>query len=508
MELYQVNDSRVSRRCFVGGVLGFAAFGSRVAFSAAPGTCCGGSPNLVFGVLSDIHVCLAKGGRKLKKNYDTKHLEKAFAYFRDNGADAVVIAGDMAHSGLVGELQAVADAWNRVFPGDKAPDGRSVTRVFVFGNHDWSSPGRAKDVFPDEAERQANYLSADPAKHWEAIFHEPWTPFFVRTVKGYDFVGCHWTNGGCNGKKEVFTRGMSAFYASIEGKLPSDRPFFHIQHPHPRGTVHGEVWGQDDGESVKILSKHPNAIAFSGHSHSSLVDARSVWQGAFTSVGTATLRDANAGVASGLPSGFENGRTPRDRRELDALKVMPEIDRFDLKQAQLVRVYDDRVVIARRDFVADLPLTDDIVIPLPVAEPKPYAVEPRRARAKPPRFPEGAALTIAEVQARRRGAKKKEAAKPSLEITIPPATAEATAVCAQYRVTATGADGQPLVVAVMSPAILHAKSDARVAKPTKCRIALDRLPAGDVKIEVRAVSCWDKTSAALTGTWSRRGAHL
>ena len=493
----------VSRRFFIGGLAGCAVLGPRRIFAAAPGTFAYGVPELSFGVLSDVHVCLAKGGRKLKGGYDTAHLEKAFAYFRDNGADAVVIAGDMAHSGLVGELKALAAAWWKVFPDDKAPDGRHVERVFVFGNHDWSSPGRAKAVFPDEAEMKANYLSVDPKRHWADIFHEDWSPFQVHRVKGYDFVGCHWTNGGCNGTCERFTKGLVDFYRTLDGKLDPQKPFFHIQHPHPRGTVHGDVWGQDDGESVKALSRHPNAISFSGHSHTSLVDERAVWQGAFTAFGTATLRDVGPdGLRPGVAAGYENYRTPKTAKGEDALKVMAAINRFDSKQGQLVRVYGDRIVVSRRDFVNDAALTDDLVMPLPAAEKKPFAFEPRRAAAKPPRFASGAALAFAETTAKSRGAKKKTPPKRCVEIVIPPADAEPTARGVRYRVTAQGKNGATLDVALLHDAFRFAATDRRSHAPVKCRLALDRLPKGEVTFEVRAYSCWDKASAPLVATYA------
>ena len=497
----------ISRRFFIGGLAGCAVVGPRRIFAAAPGAFTQGVPELAFGVLSDVHICLEKGGKKLKKSYDTTYLEKAFAWFRDNGADAVVIAGDMAHSGLVGELQAVADTWNRVFPGDKAPDGRHVERVFVFGNHDWSSPGRAKIVFADEAERKANYLSVDPKKHWADLFHEDWSPFQLHRVKGYDFVGCHWTNGGCNGTREQFTKGLVDFYATLEGKLDPKKPFFHIQHPHPRGTVHGAVWGQDDAESVKALSKYPNAVSFSGHSHTSLVDEKSVWQGAFTAFGTATLRDVgSSGLASGVEAGFENAKTPAGKGALDALKVMGQYDRFETKQGQFVRVYADRLVVSRRDFVSDLALTDDLVMPLPAAERKPFAFETRAASAKPPKFASGAALAFAQTEAKRRGAKKKDAAVKCVEIVLPPADAEPSARGVRYVITATGADGKKLEVAFLHNAYRFAKDDRRTHAPSKCRIALDRLPPGEVTFEVRAYSCWDKASEPLVGHFTNKAA--
>ena len=494
----------VSRRFFIGGFASFAALGPRRIFPATPGVFSSGMPELAFGVLSDVHVRFAKGGLRFEAGYDTVHLEKAFRWFHDNGVDAVVIAGDMAHSGLVGELQAVASVWNKVFPGDVASDGRHVERVFVFGNHDWSSPKCAKYVFEDENERRVNLLAVDPKKKWDAVFHDEWTPFFVKKVKGYDFVGCHWTNGSCCGVDEKFTKGLADYYARIGGKLDPQKPFFHIQHPHPRGTVHGDVWGQDDGESVKVLSAYPNAVVFSGHSHASLIDERAIWQGAFTSVGTASLRAVGpGGFVCGLDAGYENYKAPRGKETLDALKTTSSICKLDSKQGQLVRVYADHIVFSRRDFVNDTALTDDQVMPLPSAERKPFAFEPRRKVARKPRFASGAELMITTVAAKCRGAEETVSAKPCVEIAIPPANAEPLARCVRYGVIARGAGGSKLEVAILHDGYRFSATDRRANAVAKCRISLDRLPKGDIVIEVRAYSCWDKASEPLVGLFRR-----
>jgi len=479
--------------------------GPRTLFAAAPGAFTQGRPELVFGVLSDVHLCLAKGGRKLKGNYGAEHLEKAFAYFRDNGADAVVIAGDMAHSGLVGELRAVAETWNRVFPDDRAPDGRKVERIFVFGNHEWSSAGRAAAVFPDKDECKANYLSVDPKKHWADVFHEDWTPFYARHVKGYDFVACHWCTGFCRGKDEIFTKGLGAYYDSLRSKFDPKKPFFHIQHPHPKGTVYGEgVWGQDTGESVKVLSQFPNAISFSGHSHTTLVDERSIWQGAFTSVGTASLRNLGGGVfGAGVKAGYENWKTPSGPEEAaqDALKVMGLFNQFDAKQGQLVRVYDDRIVFSRRDFANDAQLADDWVMLLPATEPKPFAFAARAQKAPAPKFAPGAALRFALSEAKSRRAKGKEGKKPCVDVYLPPANAEPKAIGVRYVVKTTGADGNPLELALLSDAYRFAPTDRRVSEPAKLRIARDRLASGDLSFEVVAYSAWGRPGVPLTGVF-------
>lgn len=499
----------ISRRFFIGGLSGFVALGARLAFSAAPGVFTAGRPNLVFGVVSDVHVALAQGGKKLNKTYDTTFLEKAFAYFRDQGADAVVIAGDMAHNGQVEELQSVAAAWYRIFPNDTAPDGRRVERVFVFGNHDWSGMKRGKAVYGAKPEVIAQHaIAVDPAKAWETCFHEPWQEFWLKDVKGYSFVGANWCkgrekDGDCTGKDEHFIAGLADRYAAIKEKLDPSRPFFHIQHPHPKGTVHGQVWGQDDGQSTAVLSAYPNAIAFSGHSHSSLLDERFVWQGNFTSVGTATLRNVGAGnLYFGLPSGCENTGSPSGKKKLDQEKMMPLFDRMACKQGQLVRVFDDRVVISRRDFVSDVPLADDLVMPLPARADGPFSVARRKAAARAPQFRPGAVLSFATVEARRRGAKKGEEARRCVEITIPAATGLAASRPVGYRVETEGANGKPLEVGVIADGFRFAAKDKRSQADTRLRIAASRIAPGERVFTVRAYDSWGLFSEPLKGTYT------
>ena len=486
----------ISRRFFIGGLASAMVLGPRRLFSAPQDAFAGGKPALTFGLLSDIHIALDKGGRQLHPRYGTDTLVKAFEWFRDNGADAVVIAGDMAHCGLGGELMAVAEAWFGVFPDDKAPDGRHVERVFVFGNHDWSSLGRAKNVFKDEAELKANLIVNDPEKWWRAAFREDWQRIQLRSVKGYDFVCAHWSNGGCSGKNEKFIKGLEEFYSSLKKPLDPSKPFFHVQHPHPKNTVHGDkVWGQDNGVTPSILSHHRNAIAFSGHSHTSLTDERSIWQGAFTAVGCGSLRNVSPFIPGvlGLPDGLENCRTPRKRD--DSIKAMEMIERFNCRQGQLVRVYADHVVFSRREFVTGATLGDDLVMPLPAAERRPFEFAGRAAAAKAPAFAAGAALAAKRTKGRlRRGKKDVDV----WELTIPAANAERSARAAVYEVVAKGSDGFSKTLGMANPNDRFPQTDARSGEAVKFRVACSRLPEKDLSFSVTAISCWGRRSVPLT----------
>lgn len=115
----QNTDCQVSRRIFLGGLFGSVALtGCRMA-GIAESTL--RVPNLRLGLISDIHVCAEDGD--FNKFGDTETFEHALKWFRDQGVDGVVIAGDMAENGMIAQLKNVGEAWGRVFPGNRAPDG-------------------------------------------------------------------------------------------------------------------------------------------------------------------------------------------------------------------------------------------------------------------------------------------------------------------------------------------------------------------------------------------------
>ena len=312
----------LTRRWFIGGAASFGAFGGCRFFKG--NGFAAGAPDVTFGVVSDIHIYKrAQPGDPELTQANELTFVRTLEWFRDQGVDGVIIAGDMADSGAIEQLQIVADAWNRVFPGDRAPDGRRVERLFVYGNHDLGGVPYARGFYKGLSEKEiaAKIIYPDPKAVWEKIFHEPFEPIWTKDVKGYRFVGAHWwSQMGCRGKDETFNDGIADWYAAHAKEIDPARPFFHIQHPHPKDTCYGAwAWGRDIGLSTKALSAFPNAVAFSGHSHYPLTDERSVWQGAFTSVGTSSLRYMASGYEEFPDGGFMNSRAPGPNgREADA----------------------------------------------------------------------------------------------------------------------------------------------------------------------------------------------
>ena len=162
----------MNRRSFIGRSLSFAGLAfcrPGIVFAAEHGKYLSGKPNLVIGVASDVHVRPLNGR---KGEYFTEFWRKTLDLFRDQGADAVVAAGDLCNWGVADELQAFADTWFDVFPDDKAPDGRKVERIFVYGNHDVSRSMARRACNNDKGEMKKRAIALDRAGWWKRIFKE------------------------------------------------------------------------------------------------------------------------------------------------------------------------------------------------------------------------------------------------------------------------------------------------------------------------------------------------
>ena len=498
----------VSRRWFIGGLASFGAFGGNGILRAEPGKYSGGVAKLKFGVISDVHLRVDLKGPGLIPGNNTETLESTLAWYRDNGVDAVAVVGDIADRGIVEEMEAFAAAWFKVFPNDRAPDGRKVERIVLYGNHDWGGVRYKEFVsqkYPSATDHSDVILMGKPKEHWERIFHEPWEHVYRKDVKGYAFIGAHWTNGWCKGKNEEGIQGLNEFFAAQKGKIDPNLPFFYFQHPHPKDTCYGSwAWGHDNGTATKILSEYSNSIAFSGHSHYSLTDDRSIWQGAFTSLGTSSLRYTGL-TAQALPQGFENGGAGAGTK-FDPYKVMPPIRTQDGRQGMLVSVYDDHVTFVRRDFMYGGSLGEDWVLPLPAAESKPFAFAAHAKKSAVPEFPAGAKVHVKKSQGKTRGLARGKNKIPSvkkdvLDISFPPANAVRGVRALDYEIAAISNDGEKKVLRYVLPEGFNMPlSDKRCGKKVLCRIAADQFPPeGTYRLEVRARNSFGKASSPIIG---------
>ena len=445
----------------------FAAAGmGRFAF----GGVAAGDAKLRVGVLSDIHINSRDGAVDGCAGVDM--LEKALRYFSGRGVDAVLIAGDLADGGIGNELLAVGNVWRKVFPGNRRADGGRVEKVFVYGNHDidgWRFMANAKKVLDTENKRTALAIGHgdNRAKFWREAFDEDYSPMYVKDVKGYKFVGIQFGEFDRKGA-------VSSFLEAHRTELAGSKPFFYTQHYHPKGTCSAPwTWGQDSGNSTAALAAFPNAVSFTGHSHTPLTDDRTLWRGDFTSVGTASLKYL-------IPfGGRENSRI----FGVDDIQTqqMPHLGCKDGHHGQVMTVYSDRIVLERRDFENDLPAGPDWVVPLPAAS---ASFAARGKSAPVPQFADGAKVSVAQIDGKnRRGESVKQVA-----VTFPNVSGldgGARAFDYEVRVEATEVDRAKtwMTKCVYSPHFYWAaeKDDDTVT----CLFAVSELPPPNGKLDPR-----------------------
>ena len=372
----------LTRRSFAGGAMAFGMVGGAARGRASPRAESGElkfvppKPNLRFGVASDIHI----GG----KPDAAKRAEKVLRWFASKGVDAVLCPGDIAHSGNIRELEAFADVWHRVFPGN----GEEVKLMISTGNHDidaWS--GRWKNFTEEKMLAERFNYRDNLEKTWRRLFSQKWEPIWRCEVKGYAFIGAHWSS---------LKPPIGEYFRVHAAELRGDRPFFYCQHAHPKGTCHGAYsMGDDKGESVAALSPFPNAVAITGHSHCAISDERTVWQGAFTSIGAGCVHEGAGGFS------YDNVTAhwhPSFRKKLMGSMADPQSCGGDAKGGgcEIVEVYDDHLVVHRQSVAFMRPIGPAWTVPVPARKCGPFDFAKRAAQRKAqgavPQFAKGAKI--------------------------------------------------------------------------------------------------------------------
>ena len=508
----------MTRRTFCAEALAtLAASGMGNALFAASG-----APNLRVGLLSDIH---------MSGPSDTVWFEKALRYFDAQKVDAVAITGDLTRYARIAEMKYTPDVWFKVFPGDRRSDGGHVERLFITGNHDldaWNESGRPPFGFKDRADARQNCFYFNREKVWEEFFHEKYRPVMVKTCKGYVFVMRNWIPFLGNPEKcrdfpdlPLETSPLKEVLSKLDGRLPKGRPFFYLQHDQIDGTVNapwllgGEKFnnGYDDGLARSCLKAYPNCLALTGHSHYSLTDEMSIWQGEFTAVNCSCL----GGYAFSYP-GRENGFAGPDFHR----KPPFEMDKFDhqaVHQGLVMDVYDDRIVFKRLDLAEGRSLGPDWVVSLfggrtvpPHGMPK-YDFASRAKAAKAPQFAADAKVSVRRIKEGFRrtaggfGGLDKSDPHPQFEVSFPPVTtASSPSRAFEFAVSAEIRDGDLVQVAaekrVLSPNAMQA--EAKDVAPCACVFSASVVPSNcKVRFSVVPMDCWGNRGRAIVSDFIR-----
>ena len=456
-----------SRREFIGGAAAFALGGWRL-FAAPSGWKHGGKPNLVFGVVSDTHLRTANRGNRIGANWPDKYFAAALEYFKKQNVDAVVHCGDMAHRGQVEELQFHANVWRRVF------GGQGPVKLFVSGNHDRDGAGYGdfvKNRYPDETERAKHVLATDMAGNWERIWGEKYEPVWHKEVKGYHFFGRQW--GIDEGNFAKFLREQNATLHLADGI----KPFFLLSHARSHKAIY------------KTAGKMRNSVSFFGHWHHSAANWNKIY---FWGCPNIHVPCCEPRGGNGLAGEGKISKATLEGREAGGKS----------RQGYVVRVYDDMLVIERREFGEGGSLGADWVMPLGKYDPHPFSKDELKKVIGEPQFRTGVKLTVeisnAEMQRRREG-ENENSASPRLCVKIPLADGNPDSRVYAYEVVAVGDEGtQRLFKAVYAAGVNLGMGHEPNGGVTKLDIPKSELPPGQsLTFAVRPLSSLGTSGKAI-----------
>ncbi|MBR3221552.1 MAG: metallophosphoesterase [Kiritimatiellae bacterium] len=479
---------QISRRGFVGGAFAFGvAGGPKVDVALADAISCI-PPNLRFGVVSDVHI----GGKPDAE----RQLEKALRWFHVKNVDAVLCPGDIAHSGLIDELEKFAAVWHKVFGGGCAADGRKVELMISMGNHDVDAWGGRWKSYTEEQMLTHRFCYKDnPEKTMQRLFGQKWEVIWRREVKGYTFIGSQWSS--LNPPIEAYMKENAATFNPA-------KPFFYCQHAHPKGTCHGGSKGVDKGESVRALTPFPNAVAITGHSHCAISDERTVWQGAFTSIGAGCLHEAFGGFEYDNVSAFWHANF---RKNLMASLADPKPWGGDAKGGccELVEVFDDHLVVHRQSVVFGLPIAPAWIVPIPAQRDGAFdfakRTASRKAQGAVPQFAKDAKI---EAKFCPNGHELESAAhkgEACFYVTFPRAKTVKESRVFDYLVEATADGVNPVVRKIIAAGFAYPEECADI--PGECLFSAKELPLGKpIRFTVTPRDSFGLAGCAIVGILS------
>lgn len=321
----------ISRRAFIG---------SAAALASMPGWSADEKPLFKVGFMTDTHVGTTKKS--------CERVKGAFAVFKAQGCEAIVNCGDLADWHYVEGYRYYLEELEAAYPPDMA---NRPQFLYVMANHDALDPARKDPKL--RATRAMDFKAAFMSMREKLkIDHECMDQ---RELHGYPFL--------------VFPQQMLRFggYGEMEKRVAKacadypGKPVFVCTHmPSSDTCYNSRSWGSV--HMRKVLNKFPQVVQFSGHTHGSLRNEMSIWQGEFTAVDVCCLQEWH-GICVGSPL---SGKQEYGVVVMEVFPTRLVIRRFDVRDGS--EIFPDR----------------PWVVPLPYDRATaPFNVASRAAKARP-----------------------------------------------------------------------------------------------------------------------------
>lgn len=242
---------------------------------------------LSLGVVSDVHI---DGSEMPTRKFESalKQLGAKALEQDADGLDGLLIAGDFTNNAYADRKHyAQVDIFKSIYEGIYDPV--KVPVVYTIGNHD------VYQEFADSALVEAQNISRRLGADWFTadLDNEARCSMECR----------HCVIGDCHilcitpihAAPVAYTAESKAWLDKTLSEITTadpDRYVLLLTHPMIYNTVYGSTLGEywQTSDLTPILEKYPQVITFGGHLHFPLNDPRSIWQGKFTALGTASVR--------------------------------------------------------------------------------------------------------------------------------------------------------------------------------------------------------------------------
>ena len=217
-----------------------------------------------IGIISDFQ--LDKNNNDIEYKYYANNLYQALKFFKKNKIDILIIPGDTTNNGQITNYLYFKEIFYSVYNNIQKP-----IIISIMGNNDYRDK---KLSILENQNKFYKYMNSYPYSHY--------------IINNYNFI--FWSNDNQkNTEKGVqdFSWIKSTLEEARKRIYKKGDPIFVITHMPPLHTIYGSELVHKG--IFEILKNYPEVICISGHSHHSLKNKKSIWQGEFTAVNTQSI---------------------------------------------------------------------------------------------------------------------------------------------------------------------------------------------------------------------------
>ena len=223
-----------------------------------------GGKSIKIGIISDMQ--LDKDNKNNMFKYCANNLYNSLKVFKNNKIDILIIAGDTTNNGQIKNYLYFKNIFYSVYNDIKKP-----IILSVMGNNDYRD---SKFSILEHQKIFFKFMNSYPYAHY--------------MINNYNFI--FWSNDNQNTNEngvQKYSWIKSTLENAKKNKNKEGDPIFVITHMPPGGTIYGSE--KHHKGIFQILKNYPEVICISGHSHYSLKNPKSIWQGDFTAINTQSI---------------------------------------------------------------------------------------------------------------------------------------------------------------------------------------------------------------------------